>query len=191
MEDGTEVPNIPHRNPAASIPSANRCCSRLPPHSTRNDGLASGGLHQPQNGSFTRNVARGMRREYGYFFQPPRRRTLKPGALPSSSPRGKKRSWMSGSLPFVRFDDNEAHCQRRRAAFNSAAVCPSVGPPLMAVPVLTRGTPSLVNPSQPGRPGTSTGAPSCNAVAAGGQMDIFNAIRHLAAGLLTPIAKSR
>ncbi|HSQ58538.1 MAG TPA: hypothetical protein VLM40_22650, partial [Gemmata sp.] len=61
--------------------------------------------------SFTRNVACDCN-EYGYFFQAAKTPDFDP-VLPILQPDGSRKKVDIRTLPFIRFDDNEAHCQRR------------------------------------------------------------------------------
>jgi hypothetical protein len=75
--------------------------------------------------SFTRNVAAECD-EYGYFFQAPKTADFDP-VLAVQQPDGTKKKVDIRTLPFIRFEDNEAHCQRRHA-FNLGGGVP-FGPP--------------------------------------------------------------
>src|SRR5207245_1552868 len=82
--------------------------------------------------SFTRNVACECD-EYGYFFQGAKTADFDP-VLPVLQPDGSRKKVDIRTLPFIRFEDNEAHCQRRHG-FNLGGGVPfgkpnvdSVGP---------------------------------------------------------------
>jgi hypothetical protein len=63
--------------------------------------------------TFTRNVAAECD-EYGYFFQAAKTDDFDP-VLPVLQPDGSRKKVDIRTLPFVRFEDNESHCQRRHA----------------------------------------------------------------------------
>jgi hypothetical protein len=63
--------------------------------------------------TFTRNVAAECD-EYGYFFQAPQTRDFDP-KLSIQQSDGSRKIVDIRTLPFVRFEDNEAHCMRRHA----------------------------------------------------------------------------
>src|SRR5262249_9841083 len=63
--------------------------------------------------TFTRNVACDCD-EYGYFFQAQKTKDFDT-VLSIMQPDGTRKRTDIRTLPFVRFEDNEAHCQRRHA----------------------------------------------------------------------------
>src|SRR5207244_2140903 len=63
--------------------------------------------------SFTRNVDCDCE-EYGYFFQSDKTADFDP-ELSVQQPDGKRKLVDIRTVPFLRFEDNEAHCQRRHA----------------------------------------------------------------------------
>jgi len=60
--------------------------------------------------------------EYGYFFQVIKSAAFDP-VLAVPQPDGRRKKVDIRTLPFIRFDDNEAHCQRRHA-FNLGGSAP-------------------------------------------------------------------
>jgi hypothetical protein len=110
MEDGTEVYNVLDRNLAVQAYSTRPLPRQVLPFD-KNDG--AGFWWANSLNTFTRNTACECD-EYGYFFQA----TKTPGFDPTLTvrlPDGSKKSVDIRTLPFVRFEDNEAHCQRRHA----------------------------------------------------------------------------
>jgi hypothetical protein len=63
--------------------------------------------------TFTRNVACECD-EYGYFFQAAKTTDFDP-ILPVLQADGSRKKVDIRTLPFIRFEDNESHCQRRHA----------------------------------------------------------------------------
>jgi hypothetical protein len=108
LEDGTEVRNVLDRNLAVQALSAKALPRQVIPFD-KNDG--SGFWWANCHNAFTRNVACECD-EYGYFFQAARTPDFDP-VLPIAQPDGSTRRVDVRTLPFVRFEDNEAHCQRR------------------------------------------------------------------------------
>jgi hypothetical protein len=108
FEDGTEVYNILDRNLAVQAYTA----KPLPKQALlfdHNDG--SGFWWANSHNAFTRNVAAECD-EYGYFFQAAKTADFDP-VLPVQQPDGSRKKVDVRTLPFIRFEDNEAHCQRR------------------------------------------------------------------------------
>jgi hypothetical protein len=110
LEDGTEVYNMLDRNLAVQAYSASPLPQQVLPFD-KNDG--SGFWWANSLNSFTRNVACDCD-EYGYFFQAAKTRDFDL-ELPVEQPDGSRKKIDVRTLPFVRFEDNEAHCQRRHA----------------------------------------------------------------------------
>jgi hypothetical protein len=110
MEDGTEVFNVLDRNLAVQAYIAKPLPKQVLPYD-KNDG--SGFWWANSLNSFTRNVAAECD-EYGYFFQATKTADFDP-VLSIRQPDGGKKDVDIRTLPFVRFEDNEAHCQRRHA----------------------------------------------------------------------------
>ena len=110
MEDGTEVYNILDRNLAVQAFIAKPLPKQVLPYD-KNDG--SGFWWANCQNTFTRNVACDCD-EYGYFFQAPKTPQFDP-TLSVEQPDGTRREVDIRTLPFIRFDDNEAHTQRRHA----------------------------------------------------------------------------
>jgi len=110
MEDGTEVYNVLDRNLAVQACIAKPLPKQVLPYDL-NDG--SGFWWANSLNSFTRNVAAECD-EYGYFFQAPKTPQFDP-ELSVAQPDGGRKAVDIRTLPFVRFDGNEAHTQRRHA----------------------------------------------------------------------------
>lgn len=110
LEDGTEVFNVLDRNLAVQAYTAPPLAKQVIPFD-KNDG--SGFWWANSLNTFTRNVACECD-EYGYFFQAARTADFDP-VLPVPQADGSRRRVDIRTLPFVRFEDNEAHCQRRHA----------------------------------------------------------------------------
>jgi hypothetical protein len=110
LEDGTEVYNVLDRNLAVQAVAGKPLPKQVVPFD-RNDG--SGFWWANCHNSFTRNVAAECD-EYGYFFQAAKTRDFDPVLL-VQQPDGVRRRVDIRTLPFIRFEDNEAHCQRRHA----------------------------------------------------------------------------
>ena len=108
LEDGTEVNNILDRNLAIQALVGKTLPQQIIPFD-KNDG--SGFWWANCLNSFTRNVACDCD-EYGYFFQAARTADFDP-VLSVRQPDGTRKRVDIRTLPFLRFDDNEAHCQRR------------------------------------------------------------------------------
>jgi hypothetical protein len=122
FEDGTEVFNVLDRNLAVQAFIGKPLPQQVLPFD-KNDG--SGFWWSNSLNSFTRNVACECD-EYGYFFQAAKTKDFDP-ELPIQQPDGSKKKTDIRTLPFVRFEDNESHCQRRHA-FNLGGGAP-FGPP--------------------------------------------------------------
>ncbi len=105
LEDGTEVYNVLDHNLAVGA----RRGKRLPKQILPFDGNEGAGFWwaNSQN-TFTRNVTceNGL---YGYRFEATAGSNFNP-ALPILQPDGRRARVDIRTLPFVRFDDNEAHC---------------------------------------------------------------------------------
>ncbi len=110
LEDGTEVYNVLDRNLAVQALIAKPLPKQVVPFD-KNDG--SGFWWANCHNSFTRNVACDCD-EYGYFFQVAKTADFDP-VLRVRQPDGSRKAVDVRTLPFVRFEDNEAHCQRRHA----------------------------------------------------------------------------
>ena len=118
MEDGTEVMNVLDRNLAVQAFISKPLPQQVIPFD-KNDG--SGFWWANSLNTFTRNVACDCD-EYGYFFQAAKTEDFDP-VLSIRQPDGGHRPIDIRTLPFVRFEDNEAHCQRRHA-FNLGGGAP-------------------------------------------------------------------
>jgi hypothetical protein len=110
FEDGTEVYNVLDRNLAVQAFTTKPLPQQILPFD-KNDG--SGFWWANSRNTFTRNVACECD-EYGYFFQAAKTADFDP-VLPVLQPDGTRRRVDIRTLPFIRFEDNEAHCQRRHA----------------------------------------------------------------------------
>lgn len=110
LEDGTEVYNVLDRNLAVQAYITPPLPKQVIPFD-KNDG--SGFWWANCLNTFTRNVACDCD-EYGYFFQAAKTADFDP-VLPVRQPDGARKNVDIRTLPFVRFEDNEAHCQRRHA----------------------------------------------------------------------------
>jgi hypothetical protein len=110
LEDGTEVYNVLDRNLAVQAYSTRPLPKQVLPFD-KNDG--AGFWWANSLNTFTRNTACECD-EYGYFFQATKTADFDP-ALAIRQPDGRKKSVDIRTLPFIRFEDNEAHCQRRHA----------------------------------------------------------------------------
>jgi hypothetical protein len=110
FEDGTEVYNVLDRNLAVQAFAAKPLPKQVFPFD-HNDG--AGFWWANSLNTFTRNVACECD-EYGYFFQAAKTADFDP-VLPVLQPDGSRKKVDIRTLPFVRFEDNEAHCQRRHA----------------------------------------------------------------------------
>ncbi len=108
LEDGTEVYNVLDRNLAVQAFNAKPLPKQIIPFD-KNDG--SGFWWANSLNSFTRNVAAECD-EYGYFFQAAKTADFDP-ILKVMKPDGAKERVDIRTLPFVRFEDNVTHCQRR------------------------------------------------------------------------------
>jgi hypothetical protein len=110
LEDGTEVYNVLDRNLAVQAYATKPLPQQVVPFD-KNDG--SGFWWANSLNTFTRNVACECD-EYGYFFQAAKTADFDP-ALTIRQPDGSSKQVDIRTLPFIRFEDNEAHCQRRHA----------------------------------------------------------------------------
>jgi hypothetical protein len=110
LEDGTEVYNVLDRNLAVQAFSTKPLPNQVIPFD-KNDG--SGFWWANCLNTFTRNIACECD-EYGYFFQAAKTADFDP-VLPVLQADGSRGRVDIRTLPFVRFEDNESHCQRRHA----------------------------------------------------------------------------
>jgi hypothetical protein len=110
LEDGTEVFNVLDRNLACQALTGKPLPKQVLPYD-ENDG--AGFWWANCRNTFTRNVACECD-EYGYFFQATKTADFDP-VLSVRQPDGTRTPVDIRTLPFVRFEDNEAHCQRRHA----------------------------------------------------------------------------
>ncbi len=108
LEDGTEVFNVFDRNLAVHAYNTKPLPKQIIPFD-KNDG--SGFWWANSHNSFTRNVAAECD-EYGYFFQAAKTPDFDPNLKVMQSDGTKQRVDIR-TLPFIRFEDNVTHCQRR------------------------------------------------------------------------------
>jgi hypothetical protein len=110
LEDGTEVYNILDRNLAVQACGAKPLPKQVLPF----DGNDGAGFWWANSlNSFTRNVACECD-EYGFRFEVVKNADFDP-VLPVLQADGSRKKVDIRTLPFVRFEDNESHCQRRHA----------------------------------------------------------------------------
>jgi hypothetical protein len=105
LEDGTEVYNVLDRNLAIRAMRGKRLPKQVLPFDA-NDG--AGYWWANSLNTFTRNVAVENDR-YGFRFEATQGSQLKL-TLPVRQPDGSRKPVDIRTLPFVRFDDNECHC---------------------------------------------------------------------------------
>ncbi len=105
LEDGTEVRNILDRNLAVQAMGGKRLPKQVLPFD-QNDG--AGFWWANSLNTFTRNVSC-ENNQYGYFFEATETSALKL-TLPVQDASGEAKPTDIRTLPFVRFEDNEAHC---------------------------------------------------------------------------------
>jgi hypothetical protein len=110
LEDGTEVDNVLDRNLAVQALGAKPLPKQVLPFDL-NDG--AGFWWANCRNTFTRNVACECD-EYGYRFEVVKTADFDP-ALFIRQPDGSREKTDIRTLPFIRFEDNESHCQRRHA----------------------------------------------------------------------------
>jgi len=110
LEDGTEINNVLDRNLAVQAFMTQPLQKQVLPYDL-NDG--SGFWWANSRNSFTRNSAAECD-EYGYFFQVTKNAAFDP-TLSVEQPDGTRASVDIRTLPFIRFDDNEAHTMRRHS----------------------------------------------------------------------------
>lgn len=105
LEDGTEVYNVLDRNLAVQSMQGKKLPKQVLPFD-QNEG--SGFWWANSFNTFTRNVACENNR-YGYRFEATETSALKM-TMPVMQPDGELKPTDIRTLPFVRFEDNEAHC---------------------------------------------------------------------------------
>ena len=105
LEDGTEINNILDRNLAVQAMDGKKLPKQVLPFD-QNDG--AGFWWANSLNTFTRNVTCENNR-YGYFFEATETSALKL-TLPVQQADGSEKPTDIRTLPFVRFEDNEAHC---------------------------------------------------------------------------------
>ena len=125
LEDGTEAYNVLDHNLAVQAFMGKQLPKQVLPYD-KNDG--SGFWWANSLNTFTRNTAAECD-EYGYFFQATKTPEFNP-ELEVQQADGKLRKVDIRTLPFVRFEGNEAHCQRRHS-LNVGGGAP-FGPPNVA-----------------------------------------------------------
>jgi hypothetical protein len=129
LEDGTESFNILDRNLAVQARIGKPLPNQVLPFD-HNDG--AGFWWANSRNSFTRNVACECD-EYGYRFDAAKTQGFDP-EINVPEPNGSLQKTDIRTLSFVRFEDNESHCQRRHA-FNLGGLdtflkggCDGIGP---------------------------------------------------------------
>jgi hypothetical protein len=110
LEDGTEAYNVLDRNLAVQAFLGRPLLEQVLPFD-HNDG--AGFWWANCLNTFTRNVAAECD-QYGFRFEARKTDKFDP-VLPVLRPDGRREPVDIRTLPFVRFEDNEAHCQRRFA----------------------------------------------------------------------------
>lgn len=105
LEDGTEINNILDRNLAVQAMDGKKLPKQVLPFD-QNDG--AGFWWANSLNTFTRNVSCENNR-YGYFFEATETSALKLTLL-VQQPDGTSKPTDIRTLPFIRFEDNEAHC---------------------------------------------------------------------------------
>lgn len=110
LEDGTEVYNVLDRNLALQACGAKPLPEQVLPFD-HNEG--AGFWWGNSLNTFTRNVAAECD-EYGFRFEMMKTDKFDP-TLPVAQPDGSLKQVDARTLPFFRFEDNEAHCHRRHA----------------------------------------------------------------------------
>jgi hypothetical protein len=130
LESGTEVFNILDHNLAVQAFTGRPLPGR---HLSFDQDDGAGFWWANSLNTFTRNVACECD-EYGYFFQAAKTADFDP-VLSVGQADGSRRKVDIRTLPFVRFEANESHCQRRHAfnlgggrAAEDDAGAPGVGP---------------------------------------------------------------
>lgn len=108
LEDGTEVYNVLDRNLAVQALVGEPLPEQVLPFD-QNDG--AGFWWANSLNAFTRNVAVECD-QYGFRFEAVKTENFDP-VLPILQPDGSTKRIDIRTLPFIRFDNNEAHCQRR------------------------------------------------------------------------------
>jgi hypothetical protein len=121
MEDGTEVYNVLDRNLAVQAYHSKRQVGQALPFDSN---LGAGFWWANCQNTFTRNVA--CENNYGFFFEASPALGTKL-TLPVARPDGTRRSVDIRTLPFVRFEDNDAHCNNT-VGFNLGEGVGNVGP---------------------------------------------------------------
>lgn len=109
MEDGTEIYNVLDRNLAVQAFEGKRLPKQVLPFDS-NEG--AGFWWSNSLNTFTRNVACENDR-YGFRLEATVSSSFDITSLPVMQPDGTERKTDVRTLPFVRFDDNEAHCDGR------------------------------------------------------------------------------
>jgi hypothetical protein len=121
LEDGTEVYNVLDRNLAVQAYPSKRQDGQALPFDAN---VGAGFWWANCLNTFTRNVA--CENSYGFFFEarPTEQFSL---TLPVARPDGTRRPVDVRTLPFVRFSDNETHCNNT-VGFNLGEGVEHVGP---------------------------------------------------------------
>jgi hypothetical protein len=123
LEDGTEVYNVLDRNLAVGATAAKRLPKQVLPF----DGNEGAGFWWTCSlNTFTRNVAAECG-QYGFRYEATPSSALKL-VFPIRQPDGSRRQLDVRTLPFVRFEDNEAHSSRGLYGVNLGEGVNRVGP---------------------------------------------------------------
>jgi len=123
LEDGTEVYNVLDRNLAVGAAAAKRLPKQVLPFDA-NDG--AGFWWTCSLNTFTRNVAAECG-QYGFRYEATPTSALKL-VFPIRQPDGSRKQLDVRTLPFVRFEDNEAHSSRGLYGVNLGEGVNRVGP---------------------------------------------------------------
>lgn len=121
LEDGTEVYNVLDRNLAVQAYMAKRQAGQALAFDAN---LGAGFWWANCLNTFTRNIA--CENNYGFFFEARAMEGVNL-TLPVARPDGTRRPVDVRTLPFVRFSDNETHCNNT-VGFNLGEGVGSVGP---------------------------------------------------------------
>ena len=123
LEDGTETHNVLDRNLGVQARRGKRLPNQVLPFD-QNDGAAY--WWASSLNTFTRNVSV-ENAHYGYRYEatPTRQVSLE---MPILQPDGSRRATDIRTLPFIRFEDNEAHSEAGVYAFNLGEGVNRVGP---------------------------------------------------------------
>jgi hypothetical protein len=124
LEDGTEVYNVLDRNLAIAAREGKRLPKQVLPFDENN---GAGFWWANSLNTFTRNVAADCG-EYGFRFEATPSSSFDIASLEVMQPDGSFRKTDIRTLPFVRFDDNEAHSTSGLYGINLGDGVRNVGP---------------------------------------------------------------